>query len=68
MLFPVALGAFHFNVLIGRKLCAHLIIGSRTGLEVFVTLEFKSSFQIPADKTIHSYPSGLRQIHEWRRI
>ena len=49
VVFPVASGAFHFNVLISRKLRTHLIISSRTGLEVFVTPELKSSLQIPAD-------------------
>jgi len=49
VLFQVALGALHIDVLVGRKLRTDPIICSRTGFEVLAAPEFKSSFQIFAD-------------------
>jgi hypothetical protein len=49
VLFQVALGALHIDVLVGSKFGADLIIRSRTGIEVLAASGFKSSFQIFAD-------------------
>jgi hypothetical protein len=58
MLFQVALGALHLDVLVGRKLRADPIIRSGTDCDVVAVSSFKSSFQILAHWTIHSYPSS----------
>jgi hypothetical protein len=47
--FQVTFGALHIDVLLGRKLRAHLMIRSGTGLEILATPEIKRSFQILAD-------------------
>jgi hypothetical protein len=49
VLFQVALGALHIDVLVGRKLGADPIIRSGKGLDVHATPGFKNSFQIFAD-------------------
>jgi len=49
VLFQVALGALHIDILVGRKLRADPIIRSGTGLKVMATPRFQSSFQILAD-------------------
>lgn len=49
VLFQVALGALHIDVLVGRKFRTDPIICRGTGFEVLAAPEFKSSFQIVAD-------------------
>jgi hypothetical protein len=49
VLFQVALGALHIDVLVGGKLRSDPIICSGTGFDVLAAPKFKSSFQIFAD-------------------
>jgi hypothetical protein len=48
VIFQVIPGALHTDVLLGCKLCAHLIIGSGTSFDVLAAPGFKSLFQISA--------------------
>jgi hypothetical protein len=59
VLFQVALGPLHIDVLIGRKLRTDPIIGSGAGLDILAIPELKSAFQILADQAIHGYASSL---------
>jgi len=48
VLFEVVPSALHIDVFLGCKLCAHPIIGSRTGFDELAKPAFKSLFQILA--------------------
>lgn len=60
VLFQVALGALHIDVLVGRKLRTDPIKCRGTGFEVLAAPGFKSSFQIFADQTIHGNPPAFQ--------
>jgi hypothetical protein len=66
VLFQVALGAFHIDVLVSRKLRTYPIECRGTSFEVLAAPGFKSSFQIFADRTIHNNPPAFQQTHGWR--
>jgi hypothetical protein len=62
MLFQKVSGALHVNILQGSRLCADPITCGGTSLSVITKASLVSSFEVPADWTIHTYalPASCR--------
>jgi hypothetical protein len=52
-------GAFHFDIIVGRKLLADPKRFRGTSLGILADRSFKSAFQIPADWAIHTHSFGV---------